>query len=137
MPDSTNKSLAESLPPWVEFREMALSFTLPKGKDLSRNANRALRTEFDSCICLRVQPDSLEITCTPPLLIDAQWPAKNLQFNGAAIRFAGALVEVFVCSIHGVGEGFVDVTAIAEKEIRDLLNTAIADTAMSRGGYDP
>jgi len=131
------KSIADEVPAGVDLCEIGLSFTLPMGKNLSRTWSRELRTELESRLKLKVSKDRFELSCNPPILIDAQWPAMNMQLGGATIRFADAHVEVWVSSISGLTEGLIDFSGDAKKEIAALLQSGIEGTAMAAPGYDP
>jgi hypothetical protein len=130
-------SIAAKLPPEVELREIGLSFTLPMGKNLSRTWSRELKTELESRIRLRVSKERFELGCSPPILIDAQWPAMNIELGGATVRFSDAHIDVVLSSVSGVTEGLIDFSDDARKEIRALLEAGLAGTAMGAPGYDP
>lgn len=139
MPDepAAGSSIGEKLPAEVELREIALSFKLPKGKNLSRTWTREMRTEVESAVTLRVSADRLSVRCAPPLLIDALWPAKNMVFSGATLQFAGAQLELLLVPVSGAAEGLVDFTAEAANQIIALLRAGLTGSAMAAAGYNP
>ncbi|MRG95380.1 hypothetical protein [Polyangium spumosum] len=137
MADATTKELLGRLPPVVELRDIGLSFTLPRGKNLSRTWSRELRTELASRVRLRITQEALTLRCDPPIVIDALWPAKNMLFGGADVRFEDARIEAWVSPIDGPGEGLVDFTADAKKQIVELLAAGLRGTKMAQPGYDP
>ncbi len=138
MGDPTTKgpALLGQLPGDVEVREIGLSFTLPRGKNLSRTWSRELRTQLESRVGLRIAPDRLMLRCDPPIVIDALWPAKNMLFGGADVRFEDARIEAWISAVDGPGEGLVDFTEKAKAEIVALIAAGLAGTKMARPGYD-
>ena len=137
MADPTTKELLGQLPPVVELRDIGLSFTLPRGKNLSRTWVRELRTELASRVRLRIAEDRLTLRCDPPIVVDALWPGKNMLFGGADVRFADARIEAWVSPIDGPGEGLLDFTEEAKKQIVELIATGLRGTKMASPGYDP
>lgn len=137
MTTNEGTSITRAVPAEIDLREIGLSFTIPAGRNLSRTWRRELRTQMQSRVRLCVSRERLELSCTPPLLVDAQWPAMNMELGGATIHFADARIEVLVSSISGPGEGLVDFTNDAKREVSALLSAGIAGTAMARAGYDP
>jgi hypothetical protein len=130
-------SIDDRVPTEVELGAIGLSFTLGAGKNLSRNWQRELRTESESRIRASVSREKLEIGFNPPLLIDAQWPAMNMQIGGVTLDFATSRTMVSIGSIHGVTEGLIDFSEDAKKEIGALITSGIAGTAMAQPGYNP
>lgn len=130
-------SMDDRMPAEVELRGIGLSFTLGAGKNLSRTWQRELRTESESRFRSSVTRDSLEISFQPPILIDAQWPAMNMQLGGVKRVFSTGQTTVFLGSIHGVAEGLVDFSEDAKKEITALINSGVNGTAMAQLGYNP
>ncbi|TKD06440.1 hypothetical protein E8A74_19680 [Polyangium fumosum] len=137
MADPTTSKLLGQLPPGVELRDIGLSFTLPRGKNLSRTWTRALRTELASRVRLRIAQDRLTLRCDPPIVVDALWPAKNMLFGGADVHFSDARVEAWVSSIDGPGEGLLDFTGEAKKQIVEIFAAGLRGTKMAVPGYDP
>jgi hypothetical protein len=105
-----------------------MSFTLAAGKNLSRTWQRELRTESESRFRSTVTRDSLEVNFSPPLLIDAQWPAMNMQLGGVKHVFSTGQTTTFLGSIHGVKEGLIDFSEDAKKEISALIRSGIQGT---------
>lgn len=136
-PKQDDVSMDDRFPAEVELRGIGLSFTLGAGKNLSRTWDRELRTESESRFRSAVTREALEITFRPPILIDAQWPAMNMQLGEIKREFATGETKVFLGSIHGVTEGLIDFSDSAKKEIGALINTAVSGTAMERRGYNP
>jgi hypothetical protein len=130
-------SMDDRMPAEVELRGIGLSFTLGAGKNLSRTWQRELRTESESRFRASVTRDSLEMTFSPPILIDAQWPAMNMQLGGVKRVFSTGQTTVFLGSIHGVAEGLVDFSEDAKKEINALITSGVSGTAMAQLGYNP
>jgi hypothetical protein len=139
MPEApaAGSSINAELPAEVDLREIALSFKLPKGKNLSRTWSRELRTEVESTLALRVSADRLSLQCAPPLLIDALWPAKNMVLSGATLQFANAKIDILVAPVSGVGEGLVDFTSKAQEELLGMLRAGLGTSAMATAGYNP
>ncbi|MDI1447639.1 hypothetical protein [Polyangium sp. 6x1] len=137
MADPTTSELLGQLPPVVELRDIGLSFTLPRGKNLSRTWVRALRTELASRVRLRIAQDRLTLRCDPPIVVDALWPAKNMLFGGADVRFSDARIEAWVSPIDGPGEGLLDFTDEAKKQIVEIIAAGLRGTKMASPGYDP
>jgi hypothetical protein len=136
-PKREEVSMDERMPAEVELRGIGLSFTLGAGKNLSRTWQRELRTESESRFRSAVTRDALEISFSPPILIDALWPAMNMQLGGIKREFSSGETKVFLASIRGVAEGLVDFSEDAKKEIASLVNSAVSGTAMERRGYNP
>jgi hypothetical protein len=137
MADPTTKELLGQLPPMVELRDIGLSFTLPRGKNLSRTWSRELKTELASRVRLKIAEDKLTLRCDPPIVVDALWPAKNMLFGGADVRFSDARIEAWVSSIDGPGEGLLDFTAEAKKQIAEIIAAGLRGTKMACPGYHP
>lgn len=136
-PKRDEKSMDDQVPAEIELRSIGLSFTLGAGKNLSRSWQRELRTESESRFRATVTRDSLEISFSPPLLIDAQWPAMNMQLGGVKRDFSTGQTTAVLGSIHGVTEGLIDYSDDAKKEICALIATGITGTAMAETGYNP
>ena len=136
-PKLENKSLDEQMPAEVELQSIGLSFTLGAGKNLSRTWQRELRTESESRFRSSVTRDSLEISFSPPILIDAQWPAMNMQLGGIKRVFSNGETTAALGSIRGVAEGLVDFSEDAKKEICALLISGLTGTDMARLAYNP
>ena len=81
--------------------------------------------------------DSLEIGFSPPILIDAQWPAMNMQLGGVKRDFSTGQTTAFLGSIHGVAEGLIDFSNDAKKEVCALITSGVTGTAMEQTGYNP
>jgi hypothetical protein len=136
-PKRDGVSIDERVPAEVELRAIGLSFSLPAGKNLSRTWQRELRTESESRIRVAVLRERLEVSFSPPILIDAQWPAMNMQLGGVNLDFSTSRTTASVGSIHGATEGLVDFSADANKEVCALIHAGIEGTAMARPGYNP
>jgi hypothetical protein len=136
-PNLDGKSLDDQMPAEVELSSIGLSFTLGAGKNLSRNWQRELRTESESRFRSTVTRDSLEISFSPPILIDAQWPAMNMQLGGIKLEFSTGRTTAFLGAIHGITEGMIDFSDDAKKEIGALITTGVKGTAMAQIGYNP
>jgi len=136
-PKRDEVSMDDRLPAEVELRGIGLSFTLAAGKNLSRTWDRELRTESESRFRSAVTREALEINFSPPILIDAQWPAMNMQLGGIKREFATGETQVFLGSIHGVAEGLIDFSEKAKTEIGALIVAGVTGTAMERRGYNP
>lgn len=130
-------SMDEHLPAEVELREIGLSFALGAGKNLSRTWQRELRTESESRFRASVTRDGLEMRFSPPLLIDAQWPAMNMQLGGIQHVFSNGQTTVYLAPISGPTEGLIDFSEDAKKEIRALMLKGITGTPMAQLGYNP
>lgn len=136
-PRLENKSLDEQMPAEVELQSIGMSFTLGAGKNLSRTWQQELRTESESRFRSSVTRDSLEISFSPPILIDAQWPAMNMQLGGIKRVFSNGETTASVASIRGVAEGVVDFSGEAQKQICGLLISALIGTEMAKLAYNP
>lgn len=136
-PKQDDVSMDDRFPADVELRGIGLSFTLGAGKNLSRTWDRELRTESESRFRSAVTRDALEITFRPPILIDAQWPAMNMQLGEIKREFSTGETKVFLGSIHGVTEGLIDFSESAKKEIGALISAGVNGTAMDKRGYNP
>ncbi|MBK9262225.1 MAG: hypothetical protein IPM54_20775 [Polyangiaceae bacterium] len=136
-PNRDGVSIDERVPAEVELCGIGLSFSLAAGKNLSRTWQRELRTESESRIRMGVTRERLEVCFSPPLLIDAQWPAMNMQLGGVIFDFSTSCATATVGAIHGATEGLVDFTEDAKKEVCALITSAIAGTAMATAGYNP
>ncbi len=136
-PKRDDRSMDEQMPAEVELRSIGLSFTLGAGKNLSRSWQRELRTESESRFRATVSRDSLEISFSPPILIDAQWPAMNMQLGGVKREFSTGKTTAFLGSIHGVTEGLIDYSNDAKREVCALITTGVTGTAMAQTGYNP
>lgn len=136
-PKRDDVSMDERMPAEVELRRVGLSFTLGAGKNLSRTWQRELRTESESRFRSTVTRNSLEINFSPPLLIDAIWPAMNMQLGGLERNFSTGQTSVALGPIHGVAEGLIDFTEDAKKEIGSLITNGVQGTAMAHVGYNP
>jgi hypothetical protein len=136
-PATQGASIADELPAQVELREVGVAFTLPAGKSLSRTVQRELRTELSTHVRLRASAEEIALGFGPAILIDAQWPARNMLWSGAKVRFSSAGIEVLLAPIDGAAEGLVDFSADAKKQIHDLVAVGLSGTAMARPGYDP
>ena len=130
-------SMDDRLPPEVELRGIGMSFTLGAGKNLSRTWQRELRTESESRFRSSVTRDSLEVNFSPPILIDAQWPAMNMQLGGVKHVFSTGQTTAFLGAIHGVTEGLIDFSEDAKKEVCALIRSGMQGTAMEQLGYNP
>lgn len=130
-------AMDERLPGEVELQSIGLSFALGAGKNLSRTWQRELRTESESRFRAAVTRSSLEMTFSPPILIDAQWPAMNMQLGGITRDFTTGQTKVFLGAIHGVAEGLIDFSDDAKKEIQNLIVDGINGTSMAVVGYNP
>lgn len=130
-------AMDERLPGEVELRSIGLSFALGAGKNLSRTWQRELRTESESRFRAAVTRNSLEMTFSPPILIDAQWPAMNMQLGQISRDFTTGQTTVFLAAIHGVTEGLIDFSNDAKKEIQALIVDGITGTPMAHVGYNP
>jgi len=136
-PKHDGVSIDDRVPADVELCAIGLSFSLAAGKNLSRTWQRELRTESESRIRIGVTRERLEVGFSPPLLIDAQWPAMNMQLGGVHFDFSTSRATATLGSIRGPTEGLVDFSEDAKKEVCALITSGIADTAMQRSGYDP
>jgi hypothetical protein len=136
-PKRDEKSMDEHVPAEIELRSIGLSFTLGAGKNLSRSWQRELRTESESRFRATVTRSSLEISFSPPILIDAQWPAMNMQLGGVKRDFSTGETTAILGSIHGVAEGLIDYSDDAKKEVCALITMGIMGTAMAHMGYNP
>lgn len=136
-PKLDDKSMDERMPAEVELQSIGMSFTLGAGKNLSRTWDRELRTESESRFRSSVTRDSLEINFSPPILIDAQWPAMNMQLGGIKRVFSTGETTASLGSIHGVTEGLIDFSESAQKEICALIISGIQGTTMAQLAYNP
>lgn len=136
-PRRDGASMVDRMPAEVTLQAIGLSFSLPAGKNLSQTWQRELRTQMESRLSVRVSRERLEMSFNPAILIDAQWPAMNMELGGASIEFSTAKISATLGSIYGVTEGLVDLSQTAKKEVCALIATGIAGTSMARPGYDP
>jgi len=132
-PVQRDESLAQSMPDNVDLRSARVSFTLPAGRALADTMLYDATTRYSTQITLSVSPDSLRISTSPVLPFDVQFPAANMNFHGAGVRFASG--EVFA-DFYKSGVGF-DVTATAREKMSGMIASAIAGTPMARPGYNP
>ena len=131
------KSIAEEVPQSVELREVGLSFTLPTEKKISSTFRRELRTQMQTRLRVALSSEKLTLSCSPPLLVDAQWPAQNMDLGAVYFTFADANAKVIVSSISGLGEGLIDYSDDARKEVGAMVVSAMAGTPAALPGYLP
>lgn len=126
-------SLGAQVPGNVDLQSARVSFTLPAGRKLAGSMLYDASTRFSTQVTLQVSPDSLRVYTSPPLPFDVQFPAANMSFYGAGVRFASG--EVYA-NFHKSGVG-IDVTATGRDTVVGLIGRAIAGTPMARPGYNP
>ncbi|MCA9559553.1 MAG: hypothetical protein H6704_14750 [Myxococcales bacterium] len=135
--DAATGQSSELQDPQVEFVDVFASFQLGAGVVLSSSTSRELRTTWGTTITLKASRESLQIFPSSPILIDAMWPAQNMEFYGLTVDFASGAISVDVSLVSGLGEGFLDYSENARSEIGALVAQGIAGTPMGAGGYDP
>lgn len=132
-PVQRDESIAERMPDNVDLRSARVSFTLPAHRKLAGSMLYDATTRYATQVTLSVSPDSLRISTSPVLPFDVQFPAANMDFHGAGVRFnSGQAYADFFKS----GVGF-DVTATGRETVVGLISAAIAGTPMARPGYNP
>jgi hypothetical protein len=118
----------------VDLQAVIVSFTLPERKVLSSSASRNLTTTAPTTIQLKVSAQDVEVTMSPPIYIDAQWPAQNMVFSSVTYTFANHHTDVGVSTVNDEwGDGFIDVTETARESITELMNGIFAGTPFSPG----
>jgi hypothetical protein len=118
----------------VDLQAVIVGFALPGGKVLSSSASRNLTTTGPTMVRLRVTANDVEVTMSPPIYIDAQWPAQNMALSSVRYTFAGHRTEVDVGVVNDEwGDGFIDVTGTARESITELMNGIFAGTPISPG----
>ncbi|MEZ4468293.1 MAG: hypothetical protein R3F60_18190 [bacterium] len=96
--------------------------------------DRELCTRTACLVRLGFTREALELAASPPLHIDARWPAKNMALSGLTVRFDTATVTAHVGDRRA---GLLDFQRKARDELEALGRGTIAGTAMAHRGYDP
>ena len=122
------------LPSTVRLHRLGVAFTLPGPLPIQAAWDRALRTTGPCLVRLGLGRTGLEVAASPPLLIDAIWPAKNMALSGLTVHFASGQVDVHVGDRHG---GLIDFQKTARTEFTALAQAALKGTRAGVPGYDP
>jgi hypothetical protein len=118
----------------VDLNAVVLAFTLPGRKVLSSSASRNLTTTAETTITLRVTATDVQLSMSPSLYIDAQWPAQNMALYSVRYTFADHRTEVGVSAVNDEwGDGLIDVTDTARESITELMNGIFRGTPISPG----
>jgi hypothetical protein len=127
-------SIASQMPSLLELQELGVNFRLPPGVNLTEGWN-PLTTGEGSTVFVRLSPRGLEVSLSPPLVVDAQWPMSNVEIRGFSYDFAsGTVSNVSVANTQtfAIGaKGFV------EDAIREYVGKLVAGTPLAARGYNP
>ncbi|MCB9549968.1 MAG: hypothetical protein H6706_29520 [Myxococcales bacterium] len=122
------------LPDAIRLERLGISFTLPTGVSLNAAWDRELCTRGACLVRLGFTRDALDLAASPPLHIDARWPAKNMALSGLTLAFGAATLTAHVGDRR---VGLLDFQQKARAELEALGRATIAGTPMARPGYDP
>jgi hypothetical protein len=127
-------SIASQMPSLLELQELGVNFRLPPGVNLTEGWN-PLTTGEGSTVYVRLSARGLDVSLSPPLIVDAQWPMSNVEIRGFSYDFAsGSVSHVSVANTQtfAIGsEGFV------EDAIREYVGKLVAGTPLAARGYNP
>lgn len=126
--------VAGQLPSSVDLQELGVNFSIPGGTVLKGGWN-PLGTSGGTTVFVRLSASKLEISFSPPLVVDATWPMSNVEWSGVVYDFAtGSVSKTHLRNTQWLAfgtSGFVD------DAIREFVTGAVAGTALARGGYNP
>jgi hypothetical protein len=133
-PPAAGPDAAPGADPAIRMTQVTFGFTIPGGLKLA---------ELDGADCLTRAPTRVSVTATatglrfvmsPPIFVDAPWPAENVQVHSASYNYGGG---VSVSTRSGEGWGWFDVSDEVHSAISSLIMNAVTGTPMSRSGYNP
>ncbi len=109
------------------------SFVLPAGRLLSGTGTAELRTQSDTTITVTITGNELRLSMSPPLYIDAQWPAQNMVLSSVVHQIDTEVTTVDVRTVNDEwGDGMLDFTGTARGTIADTVASIIAHTPLHR-----
>ena len=109
------------------------SFVLPAGRLLSGTGTAELRTQSDTTITVTITGNELRLSMSPPLYIDAQWPAQNMVLSSVVHQIDTEVTTVDVRTVDDEwGDGMLDFTGTARGTIADTVASIIAHTPLHR-----
>lgn len=122
----------------VEFREVTGSLRLPPDRVLQDGWNQLQTGEWGSTVTIKISPNEMDISFSPPLEIDVQWPAANQDLMGVTYSFSGAWFSGIRLQNGGSGWDPGDVVENKTRQtVRESLTAMIAGTRVSRPGFKP
>jgi hypothetical protein len=102
---------------------------------LSSNGDRDIVTKSAGRVTLSVESDRVALWCTPPIFIDASWPAANMDLYGVTYDLKTGAADASVTK--GEGWGWMNYVPEAKASIEALVRTLVAGTKLATRGYDP
>ncbi len=126
-------SPAVALPSGLDLQSAGLSFRLPGGVALTADWNQ-LQTTAPTSVWITLTASSLTASFSPPLEVDAQWPASNVAWSGFTWDFASAsLTRV---GVESTQLGF-SVTGTVRDAVAAFVQGIVTGSPLARPHYDP
>src|SRR5688572_384191 len=72
-------SINGQVPNGVDLRELGLNLQIPGGRTLEGGWNQLETQESGTTVVVRMSARTLTISFNPPLLVDTQWPASDVE----------------------------------------------------------
>ncbi len=132
-------TLTDQVPQGVTPKSASLSISLPGGKVLAADTEGMiedwnLATSGTTTVTLQVTPTGINISMSPALAIDAQWPVENMEVSGLFYDFTSGTVTV---SAANTGNGLSSRLPQAKISFETTFRNAIKGTRVAAPGYDP
>lgn len=125
--------IEDKVPEGIDLKSAYLGFTIPDNTDLTGNWNQ-LRTDDTTRVRLHVSREGLQISFSPALTVDAQWPVSNVRWSSLDYDFeSGGISNI---SLYNDQFGF-SAKGSVERSIREFIQTLVGGTALAKAGYDP
>lgn len=126
-------TIGAQIPEQLDLQSAGLSFQLPGNTALTGDWNQ-LETTSRTGVYITLSPQSLQVVFSPPLVVDAQWPASNVAWSGFTWDFGrAALTRV---DLESTQIGF-SVAGTVHDAVAAFVQQIVGSSTLSKPGYNP